>query len=71
MQQPLHRALALHTIEQAMAALNDGADIVTIGRKASANPDLPRRWSARGVFNDCDPAVPGPIANIKETGLAI
>ena len=35
----------LHNVEQAVAALHDGADIVTIGRGALANPDFPRRLS--------------------------
>jgi 2,4-dienoyl-CoA reductase-like NADH-dependent reductase (Old Yellow Enzyme family) len=38
---------SLHNIEQAVAALDDGADIITIGRGALANPDLPRRLSER------------------------
>jgi 2,4-dienoyl-CoA reductase-like NADH-dependent reductase (Old Yellow Enzyme family) len=59
----------LHNIEQAVAALNDGADIVTIGRGALANPDLPRRLFEHSVLNDFDPAILGPIANIKDTEL--
>ena len=62
---------SLHNIEQAVAALDDGADIITIGRGALANPDLPRRWSERSVLNDFDPTILGPIANIKETELAM
>jgi 2,4-dienoyl-CoA reductase-like NADH-dependent reductase (Old Yellow Enzyme family) len=54
----------------AVVALDDGADIVTIGRGALANPDLPRRLSDRGILNDFDPMILGPIANIKETELA-
>jgi 2,4-dienoyl-CoA reductase-like NADH-dependent reductase (Old Yellow Enzyme family) len=61
----------LHTIERAVAALNDGADVVTIGRGALANPGLPRRWSDRGVVRDFDPTILGPIANIKETELVM
>ncbi len=38
---------SLHNIEQAVAALDDGADIVTIARGALANPDLPKRLSDR------------------------
>jgi len=53
------------------AALDDGADIVTIGRGALANPDLPRRLSDRGMLNDFDPTILGPIANIKETELVM
>lgn len=60
-----------HSIERAVAALNDGADIVTIGRGALANPDLPNRWSDRGVLVAFDPTMLGPIANIKETEMVI
>jgi 2,4-dienoyl-CoA reductase-like NADH-dependent reductase (Old Yellow Enzyme family) len=62
---------SLHNIDQAAAALNDGADIITIGRGALANPDLPKRLFDQGVLNDFDPAILGPIADIKETELAM
>ena len=60
---------SLHNIEQAVAALDGGADIITIGRGALANPDLPRRLSERDVLNDFNPTILGPIANIKEAEL--
>jgi 2,4-dienoyl-CoA reductase-like NADH-dependent reductase (Old Yellow Enzyme family) len=62
---------SLHNVEQAVAALDDGADIVTIGRGALANPDLPRRLSDRGILNDFDSTILGPIANIKEAELVM
>lgn len=62
---------SLHNIEQAVAALDDGADIVTIGRGALANPDLPKRLSERSALNEFDPAILGPIADIKETELVM
>jgi 2,4-dienoyl-CoA reductase-like NADH-dependent reductase (Old Yellow Enzyme family) len=62
---------SLHNIERAVAALNDGADIITIGRGALANPDLPKRLSDRSILNDFDPAILGPIANIKQSELAM
>jgi 2,4-dienoyl-CoA reductase-like NADH-dependent reductase (Old Yellow Enzyme family) len=62
---------SLHNVEQAVAALDDGADIVTIARGALANPDLPRRLSDRRPLNDFDPAILGPIANIKEAELEL
>jgi 2,4-dienoyl-CoA reductase-like NADH-dependent reductase (Old Yellow Enzyme family) len=61
----------LHNIAQAAAALDDGADIVTIARGALANPDLPKRLSDRRTLSEFDPAILGPIANIKETELAM
>ena len=62
---------SLHNVEQAVAALDDGADIITIARGALANPDLPRRLCDRSVLNDFDPAILGPIANIKKAELAM
>jgi 2,4-dienoyl-CoA reductase-like NADH-dependent reductase (Old Yellow Enzyme family) len=61
----------LHDIDQAVAALDDGADIVTIARGALANPDLPKRLSTRDALSAFDPAILGPIADIKETELAM
>ena len=60
---------SLHNIDQAVAALNDGADIVTLGRGALANPDLPRRLSERAALKEFDPSILGPIADIKESEL--
>lgn len=62
---------SLHNIEHAVAALDDGADIVTLGRGALANPDLPKRLSNRDALNEFDPAILGPIANIKEAELVM
>jgi 2,4-dienoyl-CoA reductase-like NADH-dependent reductase (Old Yellow Enzyme family) len=62
---------SLHNIKQAVAALDNGADIVTIARGALANPDLPRCLSDRSILNEFDPAILGPIANIKETELVM
>lgn len=44
----------LPNIEQAAAALDDGADIVAVARGALANPDLPKRLSDRKTLNDFD-----------------
>lgn len=62
---------SLHNIEQAVAVLDDGADIVTIGRGALANPDLPRRLAESAALNEFDPAILSPIANIKESELVM
>jgi 2,4-dienoyl-CoA reductase-like NADH-dependent reductase (Old Yellow Enzyme family) len=62
---------SLHNIEQAVASLNNGADIITIGRGALANPDLPRRLSEHHLLNDFDPMILGPIADIKEIELVM
>ncbi|RZN16686.1 NADH:flavin oxidoreductase [Bradyrhizobium sp. Leo121] len=62
---------SLHNIGQAMAALDHGADIVTIGRGALANPDMPNRLSMRRALNEFNPAILAPIANIKASELAM
>lgn len=62
---------SLHHVGQAVAALSEGADIVTIARGALANPDLPKRLSDKRALNDFDPRILGPIANIKEAELAM
>lgn len=62
---------SLHTIERSVTALDDGADIVALGRGALANPDLPRRLSERETLRNFDPTILGPIANVKETELAM
>jgi 2,4-dienoyl-CoA reductase-like NADH-dependent reductase (Old Yellow Enzyme family) len=62
---------AIQAARTASTVLADGADVVTIARGALANPDLPRRWSDRGILNVFDPTILGPIANIKETELVM
>ncbi|MDF3814341.1 hypothetical protein [Rhodopseudomonas sp. BAL398] len=56
---------------RAAAALDNGADIVTIGRGALANPDLLRGLSEPLVLRAFDPTILGSIANIKEAELAM
>jgi 2,4-dienoyl-CoA reductase-like NADH-dependent reductase (Old Yellow Enzyme family) len=62
---------SLHNIEQAVAALDDGADIITIGRGALANPDFANRLSGHSILKEFDPAILGPIANIKTKELVM
>jgi 2,4-dienoyl-CoA reductase-like NADH-dependent reductase (Old Yellow Enzyme family) len=61
----------LHVDQQACAILEDGADIVSFGRAALANPDLPHRLAAGSSLKDFDPAVLDPIANIKDEELEL
>jgi 2,4-dienoyl-CoA reductase-like NADH-dependent reductase (Old Yellow Enzyme family) len=62
---------SLHDEARAANALGDGADIVTLGRGALANPDLPKRLSAQSPLAEFDPVILGPIADIKESELAL
>jgi 2,4-dienoyl-CoA reductase-like NADH-dependent reductase (Old Yellow Enzyme family) len=61
----------LHETERAIAALEDGADIISVGKGALANPDLPRCFAAQSPLKAFDPAILGPIANIKDYELAM
>ena len=49
----------LHNLPQAVAALGDGADILTIGRGALANPDLPQRLRNGEGLAEFNPAILG------------
>jgi len=60
----------LHDVERANEVIAAGADIITFGRGALATPDLPNRLAAKLPLNDFDPAILGPIADIKESELA-
>lgn len=62
---------SLQDTDKAEAVLADGADIVTFGRGALANPDLPIRLAAANELREFDPAVLGPIADIKDSELAL
>ena len=47
-----------------------GADIVALGKVALANSDFPNRIRAAQEMAAFDPAILGPIANIKPSELA-
>ncbi|UIN35076.1 NADH:flavin oxidoreductase [Methylobacterium oryzae] len=56
---------------KAEAVVEAGADIVAFGKAALANPDLPNRIGAARDLAPFDPAILGPIADIKERELAL
>ncbi|RMR30397.1 NADH:flavin oxidoreductase [Pseudomonas syringae group genomosp. 3] len=59
----------LHDPEKAAQVFRDGADIIAVGKGALANPDLPRLLLEGGAIREFDPAILGPIANIKDSEL--
>lgn len=61
----------LHGAEHASQVVQSGADILTIGEAALANPDLPNRLESGEALADFNGAVLGPIANIKESELSL
>ncbi len=67
---PLIANGGLHDASRAEAVIRAGADIVAFGKAALANPDLPNRINSRRGLTPFDPAVLGPIADIKAQELA-
>jgi 2,4-dienoyl-CoA reductase-like NADH-dependent reductase (Old Yellow Enzyme family) len=59
----------LHAPERALQVLKHGADVISLGRGALANPDWPQRIRARRVQRSFDPALLRPLADIKDTEL--
>ncbi|WP_232629609.1 oxidoreductase [Methylobacterium sp. Leaf118] len=55
---------------RAQEVLSAGADFVALGKAALANPDFPNRIQAAHDVAAFDPAILGPIANIKPIELA-
>jgi 2,4-dienoyl-CoA reductase-like NADH-dependent reductase (Old Yellow Enzyme family) len=60
---------ALHLSEHADIAFEEGADFIAIGKGALANPNFPERLASHQPFAEFDPAMLGPIANIKDREL--
>jgi 2,4-dienoyl-CoA reductase-like NADH-dependent reductase (Old Yellow Enzyme family) len=61
----------LHTAERIDHALAAGADLVTVGRGALANPDLPKRLADRRALRSFDSSILQPIPSIKPEELAM
>ncbi|MFZ6646095.1 NADH:flavin oxidoreductase [Undibacterium sp. TJN25] len=62
---------SLHTEERMEQVLSTGADIVTVGRAALANPDLPKILASKSEPRTFDGSILQPIAHIKEQELAM
>jgi len=61
----------LHTSEYASSVMEEGADIIAIGKAALANPDLPRRLARKEALNEFDASILEPVATIKSSELAL
>lgn len=62
---------ALHSLDNAADVLQQGADIIALGRGALANPDLPHLLEQGSALRAFDGAILGPIANVKDSELAL
>jgi 2,4-dienoyl-CoA reductase-like NADH-dependent reductase (Old Yellow Enzyme family) len=62
---------SLHTVERMAGVLSTGADLVTVGRGALANPDLPKVLESRREPKAFDGSILQPIATIKDRELSM
>lgn len=62
---------SLHDVDRAAETLDQGADILAMGRGALANPDLPHVLAQGKALRAFDGAILGPIADVKKSELAI
>jgi 2,4-dienoyl-CoA reductase-like NADH-dependent reductase (Old Yellow Enzyme family) len=62
---------SLHTAERMDNVLRAGADIITTGRGALANPNLPQLLEAKRDPRSFDGSILHPIANIKPAELEL
>jgi len=67
---PLIANGGLHDEARAGEVLALGADLVALGRGALANPDMPRLLAQDEAPRPFDPAILGPIADVKDSALA-
>lgn len=61
----------LHDVQRAGEVRAAGADVLALGRGALANPDMPTLWQRELAPRVFDSAILGPIADIKESELAL
>jgi 2,4-dienoyl-CoA reductase-like NADH-dependent reductase (Old Yellow Enzyme family) len=61
----------MHTAERMTDVLTAGADILTIGRGALANPDLPKVIASKRNPKTFDSSILHPVASIKDAELAM
>lgn len=61
----------LHDPQRADQVRAAGADVLALGRGALANPDMPALWQRGLAPRAFDSAILGPIADIKESELAL
>ena len=60
---------SLHDPERASTVLNQGADLIALGRGALANPDWPNRAAHGKRLRDFDRGLLAPLAEIKDCEL--
>lgn len=61
---------SLDQVQHVGEVLDAGADLIALGKGALANPDFPRRFANGAALTAFDPAILGPVADIKDSELA-
>lgn len=51
----------------ALSVMEDGANIIAIGKAVLENPDMPRRLANKQALDEFDASILGLIANIKSS----
>lgn len=60
----------LHDVARAIEVLDNGADIIALGRGALSNPDWPAKVQKGVPLDEFDKGILGPVANIKASELS-
>lgn len=62
---------SLHDASRATQVMEQGADLIALGRGALANHDWPERVAAGKAIREFDSTLLGPIANIKDSEISV
>jgi 2,4-dienoyl-CoA reductase-like NADH-dependent reductase (Old Yellow Enzyme family) len=62
---------SLHDPDRANQLLQEGADVIALGRGALSNPSWPRRVQAGQALQDFDRRLLATLGNIKQSELAL
>lgn len=60
----------LHQTSHIEEVVNDGANIIALGKGALANPDFPHRFANDDALEAFDPDILSPVADIKDKELS-
>lgn len=59
----------LHQVDRLQDVVDEGANILALGKAALANPDFPMRFANGECLAEFDPSILGPVATIKDSEL--
>ena len=62
---------SLHKTDRVQQLLNEGADIIALGKSALSNADFPNKLKAGQPINPFNTDMLGPVANLKDCKLSL